>query len=63
MSLLDLIRLDGNRALITGAGCGIGKGCAVELAHAGADLILNDRPGSDELAKTAEEIRALGRNC
>nr|WP_201723981.1 SDR family oxidoreductase [Rhodopirellula sp. SM50] len=63
MSLLDLIRLDGNRALVTGAGCGIGKGCALELAHAGADLILNDRPGSEELAKTAAEIRALGRNC
>ena len=63
MSLLDLIRLDGKRALVTGAGRGIGKGCALELARSGADLILNDRPGSEELYQTAEEIRAEGKNC
>ena len=58
-----MIRLDGKRALVTGAGRGIGKGCALELAHAGADLILNDRPGSKDLLTTAEEIRSLGRDC
>lgn len=63
MSLADLIRLDGKRALITGGANGIGKGCALELAASGADIILNDRPGSSELPEVAEEIRELGRQC
>jgi len=50
-------------ALVTGAGRGIGKGCALELAKAGADLVINDRPDSTDLEQTAEEIRALGRRC
>ncbi|MDF1858644.1 MAG: SDR family NAD(P)-dependent oxidoreductase [Verrucomicrobiales bacterium] len=63
MNSPDLISLTGKRALVTGAGRGIGKGCALELARAGAELILNDRPGSDELDATAEEIRSFGREC
>ena len=55
--------LSGKTALVTGAGQGIGKGCALELARAGADLIINDRPGSDVLAATAYEIRGTGRAC
>jgi glucose 1-dehydrogenase len=50
-------------ALVTGAGRGIGKGCALELAKEGADLVLNDRPGSPDLAAAAAEIRGLGRKC
>lgn len=53
--------LEGKKALVTGAGRGIGKGCALELAKRGADLVINDRPGSPDLAGTIEEIRALGR--
>ncbi|MEZ6051427.1 MAG: SDR family oxidoreductase [Planctomycetaceae bacterium] len=53
----------GKIALVTGAGRGIGKGCALELARHGADLIINDRPGSPNLEPTAEEIRSLGRTC
>ncbi len=63
MSLAELIRLDRKRALVTGGGNGIGKGCALELAGAGADIILNDRPGSAEVTGVAEEIRGLGRQC
>ena len=63
MSLLELIRLDGKKALVTGAGRGIGKACAVELARCGADVVLNDRPGSEDLPQTADEIRTLGRDC
>ena len=55
--------LTGKIALVTGAGRGIGKGCALELARHGADIIANDRPGSPDLETTAEEIRALGRQC
>ena len=34
--------LTGKTALVTGGGRGIGKGCAIELARAGADVIVND---------------------
>lgn len=57
------MNLEGRTALVTGAGRGIGRGCALELAKHGADLVLNDRPGSPDLAKTSDEIRALGRTC
>ena len=50
-------------ALVTGAGRGIGKGCALALARAGADLIINDRPDNPDLETTATQIRALGRSC
>ena len=58
-----MIDLSGKVALVTGAGRGIGQGCAVQLARCGADVIINDRPGSPDLATTADEIRALGRKC
>jgi len=57
------MRHSGKLALVTGAGRGIGKGCALELARHGADLVINDRPGSPDLPQTASEIRALGRSC
>jgi glucose 1-dehydrogenase len=57
------MKLQNKIALVTGAGRGIGKGCAIQLAKAGADIILNDRPGSPDLASAAEEIRDLGRTC
>ena len=55
------MQLEGKTALVTGAGRGIGKGCAVELARAGANVVINDRPGSADAVSTADEIRALGR--
>lgn len=58
-----MINLQGQRIVVTGGGRGIGFGCALELARAGADLILNDRPGSGELASAAESVRQLGVDC
>ncbi len=55
--------LSGKIALVTGGGRGIGKGCALELARCGADIVVNDRPGSPDLAATASEIAALGGRC
>jgi len=57
------MKLENKIALVTGAGRGIGKGCALELARAGADLVINDRPESPDVAATAEQIRAMGRAC
>jgi len=57
------LKLEGKTALVTGAGRGIGRGCAVELARTGADLVINDRPGSALLEGVAAEVRALGRKC
>ncbi len=37
--------------IITGAARGIGKGCALELAAAGFNLLINDRPDTDSVAK------------
>ena len=39
MSILDLFRLDGKTALVTGCKRGIGKAIALGLAEAGADII------------------------
>jgi len=58
-----VINLTGKVALITGGGRGIGKGCAVQLARCGADILINDRPGSADLEATVSEIRSLGRTC
>lgn len=46
-SLNDLMNLSGRRALITGAGGGLGKVMAQTLAEMGCSLLLLDRPGTD----------------
>ena len=53
--------LTNKKALVTGAGQGIGKGYALALAEAGADVIvvdLNEKTGEE----TANEIIKLGKN-
>ena len=55
--------LKGKVVLVTGAGRGIGKGCALQLARRGADLLINDLPESNGLSQAADEIRAMGRKC
>ncbi|MFH8572379.1 3-oxoacyl-ACP reductase [Streptomyces sp. NPDC017993] len=62
--------LDGLTAIVTGAGRGLGRAEALELARLGADVVVNDfgqpgRDGSGEASaapaeETAEEIRAAG---
>jgi 3-oxoacyl-[acyl-carrier protein] reductase len=47
----------GKRALVTAASKGLGRGCAMALAEAGCDLVLNAR-GTEALEATAAEIRA-----
>ena len=60
MADLSLFDLTGKKALVTGGAVGIGRGCAVALARAGADVAIVDIDGQAG-PKTAEEIRSLGR--
>ncbi len=60
--VLSLFSLSGQVAIVTGAGKGIGKACALALAQAGADVALTARTQAD-LDSVAAEIRALGRRA
>ena len=57
------MKLLGKKALVTGAARGIGRGCALELARAGADIVVNDLTASREAEAAVAEIRALGRSA
>jgi len=54
--------LDGKKAVVTGAGRGIGKAVAVTLAQAGADVVCLSRTQAN-VDETAAEIRDLGRQA
>ena len=62
MGVLDLFRLDGRVAVVTGGGKGIGRGIALCLAQAGADVAVAARSRADVDA-VASEIQALGRRA
>lgn len=47
----------GRKAIVCAGSKGLGRGCAMALAEAGVDLILNAR-GADALAATANDIEA-----
>jgi NAD(P)-dependent dehydrogenase (short-subunit alcohol dehydrogenase family) len=55
-------RLDGKRALVTGAGRGIGLAAATALADAGADVTLVAR-SKDEIEAAAAQMRAAGNKA
>lgn len=58
MGILDLFRLDGKAALVTGAGRGLGQAMAVGLAEAGADIAGLYRTHYED---TQAQVVALGR--
>ncbi len=60
--LIDRFRLDGQVAVVTGGGRGIGEGLALGLAQAGADVVVAARR-LNEVEAVAEKIRALGRRA
>lgn len=57
--ILDLFKLNGRVALVTGATRGLGQAMAVGLAEAGADIATVSRGGDD--TETRRQIEALGR--
>lgn len=52
--------LKGQKALVTGANSGIGKGVAIALGRAGADVVINFRSGEEAAQQVADEIIASG---
>jgi 2-deoxy-D-gluconate 3-dehydrogenase len=59
--ILDLFRLDGQVALVTGGDRGLGQGMAIALAEAGADVAIVSRSGHNDA--TIAAVQALGRRC
>ncbi len=60
--ILDRFRIDGQVAIITGAGRGIGAGSALALAQCGADLVIASRTKGD-LDEVATAVAATGRRA
>src|ERR1700743_3854655 len=52
--------LAGQKALVTGANSGIGKGVAIALGQAGADVVINYVDGDGAANAVVEEIRKSG---
>ena len=59
---MKAFRLDGQVAVVTGAGKGIGRGIALCLAEAGADLVVSARTQSD-IDEVADAVRQTGRRA
>jgi NAD(P)-dependent dehydrogenase (short-subunit alcohol dehydrogenase family) len=62
MTVLDLFRLDGRVAIVTGASSGLGVAFAQALAEAGADVVLGARR-VDRLEETRAKVEATGRRA
>ncbi|HEX9880378.1 MAG TPA: SDR family oxidoreductase [Candidatus Binatia bacterium] len=52
--------LSGQKALVTGANSGIGKGIALALGAAGADVVVNYFSGDDAAQEVVDEIKRNG---
>jgi len=57
------MKLKGKIAIVTGASQGIGKGIALELAKAGANVVINYNNNQEAAVKVKEEINRLKRDA
>src|ERR1700750_2583727 len=55
--------LSGQKALVTGANSGIGKGVALALGQAGADVVVNYVSGDEAANAVVDEIKKSGSNA
>ncbi len=55
--------LAGQKALVTGANSGIGRGVAIALGQAGADVVVNYVTGDDAANAVVDEVRGFGVNA
>jgi len=58
--ILEQFKLDGKVAIVTGGAVGLGRGMALGLAQAGADIAV---VGLAQFGDIKQEIEALGRRC
>jgi NAD(P)-dependent dehydrogenase (short-subunit alcohol dehydrogenase family) len=61
-NILDQFRLDGQVAVVTGGGRGIGEGIALGFAQAGADVVLAARR-TEEIEAVADKVREHGQRA
>ena len=61
-SVLNLFRLDGRAAVVTGSGRGIGRAVALAFADAAADVVITARR-KHQVAAGAAEVRERGRRA
>ncbi|MDR1012028.1 MAG: 2-dehydro-3-deoxy-D-gluconate 5-dehydrogenase KduD [Opitutaceae bacterium] len=59
-NILDSFKLNGKKALVTGAGRGLGQGYCKALAEAGADIVAVD---IGDMTETKAYVEKLGRKC
>lgn len=62
MAVLDLFSLKGQAAVVTGGSRGIGRGIALCLAEAGADVVVSARRAED-LEEVVAEVEKRGRSA
>jgi 7-alpha-hydroxysteroid dehydrogenase len=62
VSILDRFAIEGQVAIVTGAGRGLGAATAIALAEAGADVVISART-ADQLDQVAAQIQAVGRKA
>ena len=59
--MLSFGNLPGLRIVVTGSSTGIGRAIALELAAAGADVVVHCRQSIDQAEEVAAEIQSIGR--